>query len=103
MAWSLLASVSLIPAAAGLILAVFETVASIKPASRSAVTTNVAVPSLASDTVVTIAPLPLAAPQMDPKLAAHVQLLNVKPAGTLSLTGTPTTAIDALLLVTTIV
>ena len=63
---------------------------------------GVAVPVGSKLTVVAIAPTPAAAAHEDPAEAAHVQLPDVAPTGSESLTDAPVTA-DGPSLVTTIV
>src|SRR5439155_1715119 len=60
---------------------------------------NVAVPPLSRFTLAAMLPLPLAG-QLDPALAAQVQAPIVRPAGAVSVTVAPVTALGPLLVVT---
>jgi hypothetical protein len=64
-----------------------------------ALTVKVAVPALRRSTDAEMLPLPLAA-QLDPALAAQVQLPIVKPLGAVSVTVAPVTALGPLLVAT---
>src|SRR5215831_12579375 len=64
-----------------------------------ALTVKVAVPPLSRLTLAEMLPLPLAG-QLDPALAAQVQLPMVSPAGAVSVTVAPVTALGPLLVAT---
>src|SRR5690349_541574 len=64
-----------------------------------ALTVKVAVPALSRFTLAEMLPLPLAG-QLDPVLAAQVQLPIVRPAGAVSVTVAPVTALGPLLVAT---
>jgi hypothetical protein len=82
-------------------LAVFESVP-VAVTLSVALTTNVAVPPLATVTLVAIDPLPLAAGQLEPDEAVHVQLTPLRTAGKVSLTVAPVTALGPPLLTTSV-
>ena len=58
-------------------------------------------PRGASVTAVATPPAPAGAAQLDPGVAAQVQLVKLSPSGSGSLTGNPVTVSASLLLVTT--
>src|SRR5438132_9675011 len=77
-------------------------VLAIEPAALPAtvaLTVNVAVPALSRFTLAAMLPVPLAG-QLDPALAAQVQAPIVKPAGAVSVTVAPMTALGPLLVAT---
>ena len=69
----------------------------VAPGAIAAVTVNVAVPPFRSVTGSLIGPLPLAVCMPSPPIATQVQPVNVTPAGGVSTTFAPATALGPLL------
>ena len=95
----LLADVESVTPAGARILAVFASVP-VAPAATVAVSEKVAVPPFARLTVVEMLPVPLATPQLEPAEATQVHVAFFRPAGNVSLTAAPATALGPLLVAT---
>ena len=84
----------------GTVMVTVLVIVPVAPGAIAAVTVYVAVPALSSETNSLMGPLPLALPHDEPTDAAQVQLVNVTPAGGLSTTFAPATALGPALLAT---